>query len=72
VQLVEEAVDGCWIGHHARTAELHDSEIGSYYSPPTEGGQPRSSSPTAKMQVEIVVDIGLPERVSLMQTAFFS
>ncbi|KAF8896214.1 hypothetical protein BD779DRAFT_1668047 [Infundibulicybe gibba] len=29
MQLVEEAIDGCWIGHRARTAILGDSAIGS-------------------------------------------
>ncbi|KAJ7671630.1 atypical/HisK protein kinase [Mycena polygramma] len=51
MQLIEEAVDGCWIGHRARTAIMGDTVIGSVYSPPEE-----SSSP--KQLVETVVDIG--------------
>ncbi|KAF7327444.1 Histidine kinase [Mycena kentingensis (nom. inval.)] len=50
MQLVEEAVDGCFIGHRARTV-MGDSGIGSVYSPPEE----RSS---AKQLVETVVEIG--------------
>ena len=56
MQLVEEAVDGCWIGHRARTAILGDSGIGSVYSPPKEDlGSPVA---TRKIPVETVVDIG--------------
>nr|GAT60998.1 histidine kinase [Mycena chlorophos] len=51
MQLVEEAVDGCFIGHRARTAIMGDTGIGSVYSPPEE----RSS---AGQLVETVVDIG--------------
>lgn len=56
MQLVEEAVDGCWIGHRARTAPLGDSGIGSVYSPPNEDqGSPVA---TRRIPVETVVDIG--------------
>ncbi|CAK5269202.1 unnamed protein product [Mycena citricolor] len=51
MQLVEEAVDGCWIGHRARTAIMSDSEIGSVYSPPEQ-------LLATKQLVETVVDIG--------------
>ncbi|KAJ7220088.1 hypothetical protein GGX14DRAFT_354775, partial [Mycena pura] len=51
MQLVEEAVDGCWIGHRARTAIMGDTGIGSVYSPPEELS-------TAKQLVETVVEIG--------------
>ncbi|KAJ6631019.1 hypothetical protein B0H10DRAFT_1980407 [Mycena sp. CBHHK59/15] len=52
MQLIEEAVDGCWIGHRARTAIMGDTGIGSVYSPPEE-------LPTVKQQlVETVIDIG--------------
>ncbi|KAF7330327.1 Histidine kinase [Mycena venus] len=51
MQLVEEAVDGCWIGHRARTAIMGDTGIGSVYSPPEE-------SSATKQLVETVVDIG--------------
>ncbi|KAJ3714916.1 atypical/HisK protein kinase [Lentinula guzmanii] len=54
MQLVEEAVDGCWIGHCARTAIMEDTGtgIGSVYSPPTE-----DENKTRK-HVEAVIDIG--------------
>ncbi|KAF8072040.1 atypical/HisK protein kinase [Lyophyllum atratum] len=56
MQLVEEAVDGCWIGHRARAAITGDSGIGSVYSPPTEEhGSPMA---TRRVSVETVVDIG--------------
>ncbi|KAJ6577377.1 hypothetical protein B0H19DRAFT_1119550 [Mycena capillaripes] len=51
MQLIEEAVDGCWIGHRARTAIMGDTGIGSVYSPPEE-------SASVKQLVETVVDIG--------------
>jgi len=56
MQLVEEAVDGCWIGHRARTAITGDTGIGSVYSPPNE----ENGSPVATRQkhVEAVVEIG--------------
>lgn len=56
LQLVEEAVDGCWVGHRARTVITGDSGIGSVYSPPKENaGSPITSK--TKL-VETVVDIG--------------
>ena len=36
MQLIEEAIDGCWIGHRAGMASTEDSGIGSVYSPPHE------------------------------------
>ncbi|KAJ7086084.1 hypothetical protein B0H15DRAFT_987137, partial [Mycena belliarum] len=51
MQLVEEAVDGCWIGHRARTAIMGDSGIGSVYSPPEDLS-------ASKQLVETVVEIG--------------
>jgi signal transduction histidine kinase len=51
MQLIEEAVDGCWIGHRARTAIMGDTGIGSVYSPPEELS-------AAKQLVETVVDVG--------------
>ncbi|PPR02605.1 hypothetical protein CVT24_002176 [Panaeolus cyanescens] len=56
MQLVEEAVDGCWIGHRARTAIMGDSGIGSVYSPPKEDDASAPSMP--RNQVETIVDIG--------------
>jgi signal transduction histidine kinase/ActR/RegA family two-component response regulator len=54
MQLVEEAVDGCWIGHRARTAIMEDTGtgIGSVYSPPEEDDN------RSRKHVEAVVDIG--------------
>ncbi|KAA1467327.1 hypothetical protein DENSPDRAFT_236297 [Dentipellis sp. KUC8613] len=51
MQLVEEAVEGCWIGYRARTSTLNDSEIGSLYAPPKEDN-------SAAKHVEIVIEIG--------------
>uniref|UniRef100_A0A0W0F757 histidine kinase n=1 Tax=Moniliophthora roreri TaxID=221103 RepID=A0A0W0F757_MONRR len=55
MQLVEEAVDGCWIGHRARTAIMEDTGIGSVYSPPKEDNP---SLAKRKKHVETVIDIG--------------
>jgi hypothetical protein len=55
MQLVEEAIDGCWIGHRARTA-MGDSGIGSVYAPPSQDHG--SSFTTRRKHVETVVDIG--------------
>lgn len=54
MQLVEEATEGCWIGHRAR---MFTSEIGSVYSPPK---QDRHAIvvPSATQHVETVIDIG--------------
>ncbi|KAG6334055.1 hypothetical protein ID866_5029 [Astraeus odoratus] len=57
-QLVEEAIDGSWIGYCARTSALRVSEIGSVYAPMLDQ---RTSSvmtaPASAQNVEIVVDI---------------
>ena len=61
LQLVEEAVDGCWVGHRARTVITGDSGIGSLYSPPKDNlGSPSTSK--AKL-VETIVDIGYRSEV---------
>ncbi|KAJ4480084.1 atypical/HisK protein kinase [Lentinula aciculospora] len=54
MQLVEEAVDGCWIGHRARTAIMEDTGtgIGSVYSPPKE------DEGKTRKHVEAIIDIG--------------
>lgn len=52
MQLIEEAVEGCWIGHRAR---LFTSEIGSVYSPPERAGRTPLGS---DFHVETVVDVG--------------
>lgn len=67
-QLVEEAIDGSWIGHCARTSATRESEIGSVYAPAMEQ---RSSSvmaaPASSKHVEIIVDIDRREGVSLLK-----
>lgn len=56
MQLVEDAVDGCWIGYRARSAITGgDSGIGSVYSPPNDD---KGSPVTTRRLVETVVDIG--------------
>ncbi|EED84276.1 hypothetical histidine kinase [Postia placenta Mad-698-R] len=54
MQLVEEATEGCWIGHRAR---MFTSEIGSVYSPPKQDRQALPQEP-APRHVETVIDIG--------------
>jgi len=67
MQLIEEAVDGCWIGHLARTASTEDSGIGSVYSPPhEEHGSPVA---TRRKYVETVVDIGRRPQVRQLHLA---
>ncbi|KAF9223470.1 hypothetical protein BS17DRAFT_767327 [Gyrodon lividus] len=63
-QLVEEAIDGSWIGYCARNSASRGSEIGSVYAPNL--SQRASSVPTApesSQHVEIVVDIDRREGV---------
>ncbi|KAG6868316.1 hypothetical protein C0993_005041 [Termitomyces sp. T159_Od127] len=56
MQLVEDAVDGSWIGYRARSAIVGDSAIGSVYSPPKDiAGLPMPRSSTF---VETVIDVG--------------
>jgi hypothetical protein len=64
IQLVEEAVDGCWIGHQARMAAANDFDIGSVYAPPKEDGLSKATGllPDAS-HVEVVIDIGYREEV---------
>jgi len=54
MQLVEEATEGCWIGHRAR---MFTSEIGSVYSPPKADGSSTLADPRPR-HVETVIDIG--------------
>lgn len=57
-QLVEEAIDGSWIGYCARTSALRESEIGSVYAPTMDHRTSSvMSAPTSAQTVEIVVDI---------------
>lgn len=68
MQLVEEAVDGCWIGHRARTAIIDDSGIGSVYSPPKV--DPGSPVATRRKHVETIVDIGYRSEVHFILEVF--
>ncbi|KIJ52540.1 hypothetical protein M422DRAFT_43384 [Sphaerobolus stellatus SS14] len=52
-QLVEEATEGCWIGHRAR----HASEIGSVYSP-RDDEDAAAQNIRLRSNVETAVDIG--------------
>ena len=57
LQLIEEAVEGSWIGHRARMfTRQQESEIGSLYAPPRQDG-------SSKQLVEVVVEIGDREEV---------
>jgi hypothetical protein len=58
LQLMEEAVEGSWIGHRARLfTRQQESEIGSLYAPPRQDG-------SGKKLVEVVIEIGDREEVS--------
>ena len=59
-QLVEEATEGCWIGHRAR----HSSEIGSVYSP-RDDEDAAAQNIRLRSHVETVVDIGYRSQVNL-------
>lgn len=60
--LVEQTVEGCWIGQRAR-AQQGQSEIGSFYSPPSPGAQvQQDKTQEDKPYVETVIDIGQRER----------
>ncbi|KAI6025596.1 Fph type histidine kinase [Pisolithus orientalis] len=57
-QLVEEAIDGSWIGYCARASALRESEIGSVYAPTLDHRTSSvMSAPSSAQNVEIVVDI---------------
>jgi hypothetical protein len=65
LQLIEEAVEGSWIGHRARMlSRQQESEIGSLYAPPRQDG-------SGKKLVEIVIEIGDREQVSELDGAPF-
>jgi hypothetical protein len=65
LQLVEEAVEGSWIGHRARMlSRQQESEIGSLYAPPKQDG-------SGKKLVEIVIEIGDRDQVSELDGAAF-
>lgn len=64
LQLIEEAVEGSWIGHRARMfSRQQESEIGSLYAPPRQD--------SGKKLVEIVIEIGDREEVSELDGAPF-
>ncbi|KAI0767913.1 hypothetical protein BC629DRAFT_1292681 [Irpex lacteus] len=54
MQLLEDATEGCWIGHRAR---MFTSEIGSVYSPP-KADRNSITTPQPTKYVETVLDIG--------------
>lgn len=57
MQLIEEAVEGCWVGFRARTAnQITGTEIGTVYSPPNKAVNIH--------HVETVIDISLRREVS--------
>lgn len=60
MQLVEEAVEGCWIGYRAR---MSNSEIGSVYSPPMTHQLNQSSQLHSREHVETVVEVDLRKMV---------
>jgi signal transduction histidine kinase len=65
LQLVEEAVEGSWIGHRARMfSRQQESEIGTLYAPPRQDG-------SGKKLVEIVIEIGDRDEVSELDGATF-
>jgi hypothetical protein len=65
MQLVEEAIDGCWIGHRARTASMaYPSGIGSVYSPPTD--DPTRTTAAKVRYVETVIEVSHRTYVSLL------
>ena len=67
MQLIEDATEGCWIGHRAR---MFTSEIGSVYSPPKHQQNP--SLPNRNKHVETVIDISHCDSVRTHLPAFTS
>ena len=61
--LVEQTVEGCWIGQRARFFQ-GDSDIGSFYAPPP-GSQPKGGAVAGEAlpHVETVIDIAQREKV---------
>ncbi|KAK8864479.1 hypothetical protein IAR55_001729 [Kwoniella newhampshirensis] len=63
--LVEETVEGCWIGQRARSF-MGDADIGSFYAPPSSTGLiPKSQRATVGeklSQVETIIDIDRREK----------
>ncbi len=65
MQLLEDATEGCWIGHRAR---MFTSEIGSVYSPP-KADRNSITTPQPTKYVETVLDIGHVDTVSVSPSA---
>nr|XP_019011088.1 two-component system sensor protein [Kwoniella pini CBS 10737]OCF49869.1 two-component system sensor protein [Kwoniella pini CBS 10737] len=63
--LVEQTVEGCWIGQRARFF-MGDADIGSFYAPPTSSGlvpkSQRASVGEKLSHVETVIDIDQREK----------
>ncbi|WVQ72476.1 hypothetical protein IAR50_002029 [Cryptococcus sp. DSM 104548] len=62
--LVEQTVEGCWIGQRARLF-LGDNDIGSFYAPPSSGFVPKSQralSGDSLSHVETVIDIDMRQK----------
>lgn len=57
VKLIEDTVEGCWIGQKARFLLEGDSGIGSVYAPPTLKGANDKGE-----HVEFIIDIGLRDK----------
>ncbi len=55
MELIEEAVEGCWVGFRARMPNPRADGIGTFYSPPSDG--------FSGLAVETVVDIGFRPEV---------
>ncbi len=72
-QLIEETVEGCWIGQRAKTFQ-GQSEIGSFYSPPEPptiigSREERLHLAEEMAHVETVIDIGMREKVGVAVSA---
>ncbi|KAJ2922862.1 hypothetical protein H1R20_g14244, partial [Candolleomyces eurysporus] len=66
-QLIEDAVDGSWIGHRARTAITGNSGIGSVYSPPSDDRAHDADASQPVYHVETIIDIGYREQGWLLK-----
>jgi hypothetical protein len=59
MQLIEEAVEGCWVGFRARSAQQNNgTDIGNVYSPPNKA--------VNTQRVETVIDINLRHEVRVL------
>ena len=59
IQLIEEAVEGCWVGFRARLANKESDGIGTFYSP---------GNASARLGlVETVINVAQRRNVSLLQ-----